>query len=615
MLYPERVAAAWLRSGVPLLTADDNRNTIKPHALPEAALSVPLMCNLGTQEGVSVQDGRFAGVWPANQTFFHQLRGKGGLIGVAIDPLSAHECANQRYLAIPWLDACLSVRLPQDSTQPLRAMPLADAWLGPITGGPAVAAADFSGDRAELGWLPNEAIARAWMQYVHDSAVADTTPPPAPTALQLKGIQLSWQAEADLESGLAGFRIERDGQLLAELPEKSQNPYGRPIFQNLQYSDTPTQPLVTMQFSDTSSEPGRTYDYRVVAINTVGLLSEPSPPAVRLATTTSVDQPAPASDAGQSIKIFILAGQSNMQGHGFVTADDKRNQGQGSLEYLVKKSSSQSRFEHLLGRDGEWAKRDDVWITYLERQGPLSVGYGVQPDRIGPELGFGWVVGDSFDSPVLIIKCAWGGKSLAVDFRPPSSGAIPYSLGEAQDAAIAADPTIVGKYYRDTLNLTKAALGKLAHLVPDSAGRRVELAGFGWHQGWNDRISDQFNAEYQENMANFIRDMRRDLETPQLPFVIAETGMNGPQESHPRALSLMAAQAAVAELPEFKGNVAFVGTQAFWRPADQSPSGQGYHWNTNAETYYLIGEAMGRAMCQLLQQPARPANEQPAINH
>jgi hypothetical protein len=121
------------------------------------------------------------------------------------------------------------------------------------------------------------------------------------------------------------------------------------------------------------------------------------------------------------------------------------------------------------------------------------------------------------------------------------------------------------------------------------------LAGFGWHQGWNDRISDSFNAEYESNVAHFIRDMRKDLGVPALPFVIAETGMNGPEEKHPRALSLMKAQAAVAERPEFKGNVAFVGTKAFWRPAEESPSAQGYHWNSNAETYYLIGEAMGEA--------------------
>lgn len=64
--------------------------------------------------------------------------------------------------------------------------------------------------------------------------------------------------------------------------------------------------------------------------------------------------------------------------------------------------------------------------------------------------------------------------------------------------------------------------------------------------------------------------------------------------------SLMKAQALVAEYPEFQGTVAFVGTKSFWRPQEQSPSGQGYHWNSNAETYYLVGEAMGHAMRKLL---------------
>jgi alpha-galactosidase len=234
------------------------------------------------------------------------------------------------------------------------------------------------------------------------------------------------------------------------------------------------------------------------------------------------------------------------------------------------------------------------------------VGYGARPDRIGPELGFGVVVGDASEAPVLLVKCAWGGKSLAVDFRPPSAGPVPYSQGEKTDEAIKQDPQIVGKYYRETLSLAKAALANVGALVPGSEGRGHVLAGFGWHQGWNDRINDKHNAAYEENMAHFIRDMRRDLNAPKLPFVIAETGMNGPTETHPRALSLMKAQAAVAARPEFQGNVAFVPTRSFWRPQDQSPTGQGYHWNTNAETYYLIGDAMGRAMLDLSSAGKKP---------
>ncbi len=276
MLHPDRIAAAWLRSGVPLLKDDPRRKDVKPHRLPDAALAVPLMCNLGTREGVTVKEKNFAGVWPANERFFHEVRGKGGLVGVAVDPLSSHDCGNQRYLAIPWLDACLAVRLPKAAGAPLAAMPTDTAWLAPPTGTEAVPAAKYSGDPLRAAWLPNGAIARAWMEYVKDTKVADPTPPPAPTHVRLQGNRLTWQAEADLESGLAHFLIERDGKVMAAVPEQGKNPFGRPVFQNLQYSDTPTQPLVPMQFTDTKAEAGMSHTYRVIAVNTVGLKSPPS---------------------------------------------------------------------------------------------------------------------------------------------------------------------------------------------------------------------------------------------------------------------------------------------------------------------------------------------------
>jgi hypothetical protein len=290
---------------------------------------------------------------------------------------------------------------------------------------------------------------------------------------------------------------------------------------------------------------------------------------------------APA-DSPKPVKVFILAGQSNMEGQGIIKADPKRNGGKGSLEYLVKDPASSDRFEHLVDKAGRWTVRDHVWIWYLGKKGPLTVGYGANEKLIGPELGFGKVVGDAFDEQVLLIKLAWGGKSLAKDFRPPSSG------GE------------VGPYYKEIVKQTREVLADLKTLFPGYDGRGYEIAGFGWHQGWNDRINQAFNDEYEKNLANLIRDVRKDLRVPKLPFVIAETGMNGPEEKHPRALSLMRAQAAVAEYPEFKGNVAFVGTKSFWRPAEESPSNQGYHWNSNAETYYLIGAGMGEAMKKLL---------------
>jgi alpha-galactosidase len=298
---------------------------------------------------------------------------------------------------------------------------------------------------------------------------------------------------------------------------------------------------------------------------------------------------APATAADRPVKVFILAGQSNMEGHGSIQADPKRNEGKGSLEYVAKQPETAATFKHLLDKDGKWVVRDDVWIHYLDRKGKLTVGFGAKDDRIGPELGFGFVIGDAYEEPVLLIKLAWGGKSLAVDFRPPSSG------GE------------VGPYYKEVVQRTRSILANLKKEFPEFGDRGYELAGFGWHQGWNDRINQAFVDEYEQNMANFIRDIRKDLGVNDLPFVIAETGMTGPEEKHPRALALMKAQAAVAEHKEFKGNVAFVGTKAFWRDKEISPTGQGYHWNSNAETYYLIGAAMGTAMKKLcaMKPPAR----------
>lgn len=281
LLHPERVAAAWLRSGVPLLKPNPARPTIKTYALPEAALRVPVMCNLGTKEGVTVMEGRFAGVWPANEALFAELRARGGLVGVAIDPLTSHECGNQRYLAIPWLDACLSARLPECASEPLRPMPAAAAWLAAVPGTNACPAASCAGDPLKAAWLPNGAVARAWMQYVRDTAVADATPPPAPCNVRREGAELSWEAEADLESGLAGFVIERDGQVLANVPARALNPFGRPLFQGLQYSDTPVQPLAQMRYTEAGAEPGKAHVYRVTAVNTAGLKSAPAEAAGR----------------------------------------------------------------------------------------------------------------------------------------------------------------------------------------------------------------------------------------------------------------------------------------------------------------------------------------------
>ena len=277
LLHPERVAAAWLRSGVPPLTAAEGKP--KPYEIPEAACKVPMMCNLGTLEGVTDKEGRFSGVWPGVEAFSKKLRSRNALLGVSIDPISSHDCGNQRYLAMPWFDACLSARLSKTNSSELNPLSPAEGWIGQLSPGAKeiekpVPAAEFKGELETSVWLPNDAVAIAWTQYSRDTAVQDPTPPPAPEALVVSGGELKWTATADLESGLAGFVIERDGELLKSLPETPRNPFGRPVFQNLSYSDTPAQPLVEMRYTDASQVAGKNHRYRIFSVNTVGARSE-----------------------------------------------------------------------------------------------------------------------------------------------------------------------------------------------------------------------------------------------------------------------------------------------------------------------------------------------------
>ena len=276
MTQPDRVVAAWLRSGVPLLEANPKRPEIKPYTIPKTALKVPIMCNLGTKEGVTVTAGRFARVWPANLAFFETVRGSGGLLGIAIDPLTAHECGNSRYLAIPWLDKCLELRLPQQPGKALKEIVSSDAWLAEPAGTTAMPASEFDGEPLKAAWLPDETIAKAWMQFCKDTKVDDTTPPPSPSRVELVAKRLSWFAEADVESGIQKFIVLRDGKFLAEVPGSGKNRFGRQLFQNLQYSDTPTQPLAKMEFVDNTAQQDVDHGYAVVTVNTVGLKSKPS---------------------------------------------------------------------------------------------------------------------------------------------------------------------------------------------------------------------------------------------------------------------------------------------------------------------------------------------------
>lgn len=181
------------------------------------------------------------------------------------------------------------------------------------------------------------------------------------------------------------------------------------------------------------------------------------------------------------VKVFILAGQSNMEGQAVIDLDHEKyyNGGRGNLEHVMRHSPLKDSYKHLKDKDGKWVVRNDVFVRFKVKdkvkKGRLDFGFTGYSDRhhFGPELQFGHVVGDNVEEPVLLIKTAWGGKSLFKDFRPPSSGGT------------------TGKYYEQMISEVREGLDAAEKEFPDFNGRKLEIAGFVWFQGWNDMFDDE----------------------------------------------------------------------------------------------------------------------------
>jgi hypothetical protein len=329
-----------------------------------------------------------------------------------------------------------------------------------------------------------------------------------------------------------------------------------------------------------------------------------------LRPTADAQNAAPSENAGP-IKVFILAGQSNMEGKAKVSVIDCQI-GQPATADLFKG----------LKKDGKWIEREDVWIKYLGEKGRLTVGYG-SPKCIGPELGFGMVVGDHSRKQVLLIKTAWGGKSLYRDFRPPSAGLPPADvldkmLADAKkrkaDVTLDDIKTPFGASYRAMLVEVRGTLSELKKHFPDYAGQGYEFAGFVWFQGWNDMIDAKATADYTTNLTHFVNDVRKELKAPKLPFIVGEMGVDGKNASA-GIQKFRAAQAGVLEVPDFKGNVALVKTDVFWDTEAEAIFKKGwrenlaewnklgsdypYHYLGSPRTMYRIGRAFGTAMLEL----------------
>ena len=269
-LHPERIVAIWFRSGTAFATWE--KGDIEKPALPEAMFGIPMMANPGAKEK---GDKRFNGAWTGTLAMFKAYRAKGAPIGFAPDPLTSHQCGDSRYLAIPFFDACLALRLPETG-HALKAIDVTSGWLAPLLGDAAQPASVFTGKAEEAVWLPDAKVAKAWSEYVQTGSTSDTTPPPHPAAVKTKatpeGTVITWEAEADLESGIQQFIIERDGKEIGRVPEKPVGKFGRPLFQAMSYHDTPEAPLPEIGFNDEGGT-HRGAMYRVFSVNSLGLRS------------------------------------------------------------------------------------------------------------------------------------------------------------------------------------------------------------------------------------------------------------------------------------------------------------------------------------------------------
>lgn len=334
--------------------------------------------------------------------------------------------------------------------------------------------------------------------------------------------------------------------------------------------------------------------------------------------------PTVAWAADPPVKVFLLAGQSNMEGKADNTLFD----------HQATDDRTKDLFTHLR-KDGKWIVRDDVFIKFLDRKGPLTLGYG-SPNKTGMELEFGTIMGNHFDEPVLLVKAAWGGHSLVKLFRSPSAGlpaqdVLDKELAQAQNKVKKDNeknkkndpsPTMedikkdYGSSYRKMMAEMKDVQENYATLFPALKGRPLEIAGFVWFQGWNDQYGGE--NEYESNMKHLITDVRKDLGVAKLPVVIVVMGQNGSTPAKGAMATIQKAQLAMPDVPEFKGTVRSFPSdvlidkhiEELAPTAKQNPekwklvaSNGGYHYYGSPVWFTRIGKAAGDAMVELLKSP------------
>lgn len=246
----------------------------------------------------------------------------------------------------------------------------------------------------------------------------------------------------------------------------------------------------------------------------------------------------------------------------------------------------------MLQSDGEWTVLENAFLYFENGAGDLirdhvTIGLGAFDNLIGPELMFAHQMDAYFDEPILIIKTAWGGLSLAEDFRPPSAG------------------ETTGPYYLEMIDIVENVTTNLATELPELGTTEFELSGFVWFQGWNDAGAEDFLSEYESNLHHLVSDVRNDLGSPNLPIVVASSGQGG-YEDHwgwmqdIQEIISVAQENVACDDTLYGGTVGFVDTKPFYMDILESPDDAGYHFNNNALTFLNIGKSMGDEMVRAI---------------
>jgi len=283
------------------------------------------------------------------------------------------------------------------------------------------------------------------------------------------------------------------------------------------------------------------------------------------------------------LRVFILAGQSNMQGHGSI--DDPESD-PGSLIEVIQNDTEGDWSQ--IGTLGDWTTLDKTYLYYAKNNDTIrtniTVGQGANSNLIGPELMFAHQLDDYYDDPVLIIKTAWGGKSLAVDFRPPSAEGM------------------TGVYYNNMMDIVNNVTSNLTTEFPNISQTQFEISGFAWFQGWNDGASQSFLDEYESNLTHLLNDVRNDLGIADLPIVVASSGHGGYATTNDgwvqdmQNIVSVAQEAVACDEDTYGGKVGFVDTKEYYLDSEESPLDAVHHFNNNALTNLNIGKTLGIEM-------------------